>query len=546
MRALAQDMSRIWRDRMFFWIVCLTAVCSYGFKISHITIGIDDTCTELYFEGGLAPAVGRWALFLVNKVFRLSQFAPWLTDLAGVIFLLLSAGLWCTALWRVFGNEVSRLGYAFFAAIFVSCPLISEVFVYYLHNGIGLGYGMTALALLSVLGATGKDTKKKQCCIKVLLAAIALTAAIGFYESFMMVYLIGAILLFLADCLTRREKDSVKVWRWFLCVGAPIVPAILFRSIMVNSICALYRISIPQNFNVKPRTELFAFGLSASELFMFLKRYFVKYGLNCLAYLPITVLVAGMVAIFLISLREGIRRKNFWPLAAAFLIPVLPALMILVDGKEPYYRASQYVPLIGSFAVFLLFWFGGRMRFAWMKRLGVFAVTALLWNQCADMNRWFYMDHIKYEYFKTVIAEVSYDLQQNYDSSKPIIFRGECPVPRVVAENSSLGFDDFSYKLIKRIGDAIDGHLIEKYNMSDGTGYVFAETPVASTIQWGITAFDGTAREIKSFAAMHGFDFCIETDLEKIEQAEKLRGDMPSFPQEGYIREFEEYIIVNL
>lgn len=45
---------------------------------------------------------------------------------------------------------------------------------------------------------------------------------------------------------------------------------------------------------------------------------------------------------------------------------------------------------------------------------------------------------------------------------------------------------------------------------------------------------------------MQGFDFVIETDLEKIEQAEELRTGMPSFPQEGYIKEFEEYIIINL
>ena len=50
----------------------------------------------------------------------------------------------------------------------------------------------------------------------------------------------------------------------------------------------------------------------------------------------------------------------------------------------------------------------------------------------------------------------------------------------------------------------------------------------------------------ENFAAMQGFDFVIETDLEKIEQAKKLRSGMPCFPQDGYIEEFEEYIIINL
>lgn len=93
---------------------------------------------------------------------------------------------------------------------------------------------------------------------------------------------------------------------------------------------------------------------------------------------------------------------------------------------------------------------------------------------------------MKYEYFKTVIAQVSFDLRQNYDISKPVVFRGECPVPSIVSENAGLRFDSLRYKMISSIGGKIDGHLIEKYNMRYRTGYGYAETPVASTIQWGV------------------------------------------------------------
>ncbi len=544
MRTLIQDVKRFWSDRVYCLIVCLAAAGSYGFKISHVTIGIDDTCTALYFEDGLAPAVGRWALFLINKIFHLSQFTPWLTDLAGVIFLVFSATLWSVILWRIFGKEVPKFGYAVFAAIFLSCPLISEVFVYYLHNGIGIGYGLTAMSLLSVLEALKKGTGRKAAWGRTLLAAVFLTIAIGFYESFMMVYLIGGVLLFIAACMAQNDGYCTQVWRWGILGAAPVLPAMLLRSVLIKGICAAYGIFIPQNFTVKSRTGIFSAGLNAGDFFMFLKRYFVKYGLNFFVYLPITVLVAGTVILFLLCMAWGIRRKNFRPLLVSFLIPVLPAMMILIDGKESYYRASQYVPLIGAFAVLLLVKNGQRIRPGWIKHLGILAISAFIWNQCADMNRWFYMDYVKYEYFKTIMMDVSYDLGQTFDMSKPIVFCGECPVPRVVVENSRIRFDSSKYKILKSIGDLIDKHLIEKYNMSDGIGYVFVETPIASTIQWGITAFDGTPREIKNFAAMHGFDFLIETDLQKIKQANDLQADMPSFPKEGYIREFEDFIIV--
>ena len=96
------------------------------------------------------------------------------------------------------------------------------------------------------------------------------------------------------------------------------------------------------------------------------------------------------------------------------------------------------------------------------------------------------------------------------------------------------------------MGDLIDPHLIEKYNADDGNGYVFAETPVNSTLRWGVTAFDGTASELGNFWKMLGYNFRIETDLRKIEEAEQISEEMPEFPRTGYIKECGDYIIINL
>ena len=45
---------------------------------------------------------------------------------------------------------------------------------------------------------------------------------------------------------------------------------------------------------------------------------------------------------------------------------------------------------------------------------------------------------------------------------------------------------------------------------------------------------------------MLGYNFRIETDLRKIEEAEQISEEMPEFPQTGYIKECGDYIIINL
>ena len=151
MKALWEDIKFFWSNKVYAAVISLAAVCGYGFKIAHETIGIDDTCIPLYFEEGLTPAVGRWTLYLINKLFHISDFAPWITEVAGVLLMLLAATVWCVAFSRITGRDRYMAGYTFFSALFISCPLISEIYVYYLHNGVSLSYGLTAIALLLLL-----------------------------------------------------------------------------------------------------------------------------------------------------------------------------------------------------------------------------------------------------------------------------------------------------------------------------------------------------------------------------------------------------------
>ena len=135
------------RNRTYLFFLVLTALGSYGFFVTHSSIGIDDTCYAYYFEDGLNVIIGRWFLFLLNRIFHVSDFSPFITDLAGVLILMLAVTVWCTLLRSICEDRVPLWGYVFFSCIFLSCPLISEVYPYYLHNGISTGYLCTAVSL---------------------------------------------------------------------------------------------------------------------------------------------------------------------------------------------------------------------------------------------------------------------------------------------------------------------------------------------------------------------------------------------------------------
>lgn len=561
MKQLRKDLQAFMCYKPYMISVLIIAFAAYGFAISHPAIGMDDTAIELYFEDGLAPYVGRWSLFLLCKLFHLNitYFAPWLVEFISIIILLFSVTLWCILWKRILEPAVCLpiWKYLFIAGIFISCPLISELFVFYLHNGICTGYGVTALALLCFMETLTTKQKPARCRIGYCLcSALLLTVALGFYESFILVYITCAIMLFfLLRRLYGKAGDNAvyktRLIDWFLGGLLSVGAALFFRTIILSLLKTVYRLDSFSIYHVDYRGFFGDVFAEAGNLSMLLKKFYVNYYLYAFAYLPITVLVISLLWIGLFAFYHGIKKKDFLlPLCFGLLL-LFPVIMSIVEGLTTRYRSAQYIPPLCSFAVLLLLAEFEKISFTGRKKV-IPSITyallgILLFNQCADMNRWFYIDFKKYQNAAEVMEQVAYDLQKDYDVSKPLIFRGAYKVPFCIIEDAYLPFSSWQYNLIVRLTDPIDVHLKEKFY--DRNHMAFAETPAISTLQWGVTAFDGTAAQLFRFWEMHGIEgFICETNLDVIDEAEQVRtaNRMPCYPKDGYIMECDDYIIINL
>lgn len=558
MKGLLREITAFWKCRAYVAALGLAALCSYGFTVTHPAIGMDDTAVSLYFEEGVAPYVGRWCIFALNRIFRirLDDFAPWMVELVSVLIFMLSVTLWCV-LWRRIVEPKAQLplwNYLFVACIFISCPLISEVFVFYLHNGICTGYGVTALALMALAESLSDRNAKKRRLRSLAVSALLLTVALGFYESFVMVYAIGGITVFLLirRLYGRRGEESAysaAFLKWLRNGVSAVAVSLLLRTLILELLKIAFHLQSLERYDVLYR-RLFGDNFRvAGELAMNLKRFWMMYYVNGVVYLPVTVLVCSLAAIGLYSLWHGCRRRDFLMPLCGVGIVILPVLMSIVEGMPTHYRAAQYVPVVGAFAVLLLFLeIGQRRRTGVLSAVCSLLLAVLIFNQCADMNRWFYLDYRKYQNAVEVMDRVAYDLEAGFDTDKPLVLRGAYRVPYEISEDAYCSFSSPQYRMICRLSDSIDPHLKEKYFAENGQGYIYAQAPVVSVLQWGLTAFDGTCGQLMEFWRMHGHSFRYVTDPEIIEAAEQIRTaeEMPGYPRDGYIREYEDYILINL
>ena len=104
-----------------------------------------------------------------------------------------------------------------------------------------------------------------------------------------------------------------------------------------------------------------------------------------------------------------IRGRDLW---ALLLLPAayLAAFSLLfIEGKATLYRSAQFLPVFCGYGA-LLFVYGiwqltgtlspkakntaGRKISAGVRALAVLVLAVILWNQCMDMTRWFYITKV--------------------------------------------------------------------------------------------------------------------------------------------------------
>lgn len=565
---------KLCENRLYMGILLLTAGCAYGYKVTNVTIGIDDTPSLYYFQEGLIAIVGRWVLFLLNKVISLAEFVPFVTDFAAVLLLIAAAIVWSALFYSVFGEKIPVVGYAFFAAVFVSCPLISEVFTYFLHNGIAIGYLSCAVSLCFMREwqssirkqRKGSGLGEKLFCpavTKLAAAAVFLWIAMGCYESFMILWLAGLLLLLLSEriCLgTERTARTGERGVFGTLAGGALaaLAAVLLRSLMIVVLTKAFRLEYLQGEAVQRSvTEMLGWMVQPGafgELAMILKRTFVLYGVFAYAYLPIRIFVLSAVVITVVTLVRVIRGRDVW---ALILLPAayLAAFSLLfIEGKATLYRSAQFLPVFCGYGALLFAYIiyeltgspgrGVHRKLCLGTRgIAVAVLVVITWNQCMDMTKWFYIDKQKYDAAVKTVDQIALDLERDFDTSKPVIFTGNYEIPYSIVKDAYVSYGDRKYYKMKRLTDLIDPDLLDKYNRGS-KGVWVAQTPALSVIDWGRYAFDSDA-ELVRFFEMHGHRLVACEDIDRYAEAEEESLNLPEYPQDGYIVDKGDYIIVH-
>jgi hypothetical protein len=529
MKEIYTEVQKLVKEKKIVIPVCLVMFLSYAYLWTHPSMGVDDTAMTRYFVDGFAPHLGRWTIFLLGKIFHMIEFTPVVTDFLGVVFMSLSAAVMFAGFQRSAEKKISNVAGTVFICFLISYPLINEVYVYYLHNGLGLAYLLTAVTYYLLRFETGW---KKQ-----IAAVLFLTLALGCYETFAEVIL----LLFFADTLIRiafsESKLSWKVWlKLFSNICIVIIVSMVVRSLVNNLI--LYIIQVEPYVHSIGKSIKWIFSAEFLETVKGMVRGFGRYYvLNATVNYGIGMFWLAMVILTIFGILQSIRRKSWLCILNIVGILGISWVISMIEGNIGAYRTMQTFPILVGMSMMLLCCFlQNVVQRTFVRRLGFVLLLVLLYNQVYETNKWYYVDYLKYQEEVTICRELAYDIQKYATMDKPIIFIGRITEYGTADTYMYVKPGSWQYRLFAKLDGTEETE--KKYEIVQNPAWY-------SVFDWGTDAFDEHATELKNFFAYHGYTIQVASRAEKVLVAD-LAAEMPIWPKEGSIIETDQYVVVKL
>ena len=516
----------------------LSLVSSYTYFLTNYSVSVDDFSGDRYYFGQLF-AQGRMTSTLIRHIFGLINNNYWFIDFIGIVFLGLSAIVFCIVFDRVIKTK-SMIPQVVFSCLLVTSPLHTEIFSYTgCTLSVGGGFFLGSCALWFVLNYIESKQKKNLVFASVMIALVS-----SWYESLVVVYFCAVFAVLILKYISDDYKEKITIKSIF-------TNGMIFAVPLIAGLVLEFAISFPVSKLVNftgllgsANTSEWLTGESVG-IFGIVRAWILNYVLACGWYLPITLFAVSLVVALVLAIYYCKRKKS--PLIVLLFAGLYLGVIILslIFGNCAPYRTAQVVIFFTAFIYFLLTHTlcGHSCKLLFRGACVILSYFIIL--QITNTNYWLNADYQRYQEEKSVVMQVGNTLYQNYDINKPVVFVGDYELSDNIKELTCMKVDSIPFKLASIL------HIKSVINYDDDDKYYhnIQGTNGISFIKWSTSAClindNKPNTELLKFFSYCGYNDIKQGTLKQYNEAKKLSEAMPEWPQKGSVKDNGEYIIVN-
>ena len=481
-------------NKAFVITVILVTVLSFGFTITNSSIGMDDTAFDVYYQGKEMLAIGRWGAYIIYEILNITEFVPFWLDFIASSIIMFTAILWCIFLKKNLGNKLSNVAYIIFSSVFISFPIINEIFIFGNCNiAVMLGSFLASLGIMIFYENYQNIHKKSIYAICILV----LTFGMSMYEACVQMMLVAICITALLIIYTQEDKKIKDIFKYIFAAVGILIASIVLNAIIVQLI---YLLGVNPSEAADKTINWGKYGILESFTLVLLN---IVEAMQNVKYFPVIVFgIVSAIGLF-ISISQSDKKRN-WMILIIYIAMFLSNFAIsMLKLEDVLYRTCASWGLFVAFVVTVFYVICSKYKIT--KILAGIAICILVLQQSKTLNQLFYNDYTRYQKDLHIAYELIYDLEKDYDISKPLIITGK------------------PYK---------------------GIGGYGAQSNSLSVLWWGQKAFGKNGSEFIKFLNSLGYNFKIPT-YEKYEERKSETENMESYPHEGSIKELDDCIVIN-
>ena len=482
--------------------LCLIFVllAGFGYDIWNFSLSPDEE-RELVRAAGtnidivhLSLREGRYGGWIIKQILELDGiFTPGAEAFFATVFLGISAATWCLCIQSIADEQIGENHLIVFAVMFVTFPyVVAEVMSFGIANSIfSVQYFLIAASQYYLISFIRKRKKLY------LLGAVLLAVFLFTYEGNVTIYVMSSAMLTFFYIFYRKKTSFTEAFSLIL----------KFILIFALSMIICYGLkAVLRRYNNGYTTQFIRWSLDGSltnqviAVLRACKEYF-----NGDRWPGAGILLVGTCLSAAATVIFAIRKKS---ISGLYLFLVYLAVivfsfsMVLVCGASMPVRTMRTLPLLSGFC-----WMVAVDSFRDKKRLAalLLVVSAFFcYRQVLYLNRIFTGSHLCSELDMEMGYKIGTDIQETIGartSKKPVVFVGRYQHP---AEN------------IYRID-------------ASGQSIFFRNNTIYKVF----------------YLNYLGFSFVHANDAQ-IREAEEAAQYQPAYPMDGYIREYDDIIVVKL
>lgn len=466
-----------------------TLICvfvAYSFSLSNRTVSIDDMAQHWYYgEMGLKIQGLRWGELLINTLFSIERYTPFLDRFIGLICFVISSFFICVCLYSFDRNKRSIWKYGIFSSIFVTYPLINEMWDYYLPLFVGVEFVVVTFVILH------QYVNKKYSVSNIIFSGILLSIIVAGYESLVFVYIALVFVILFNQYILNDCKDNNWIKEGF-SYALPLFVAMILKFVVGYALIFVTN----TNYFANGDSEInwLRIGFKESLIKVLYNAYY--YVVRGLSYMPITEFVIGLIIFVFVTIKYQIKGKK-WSIAIAFFLLISLFGLSILQGMRLNYRAAQTIQLFVPYTFYLML-----SELESSNKVLTYIVTCLLvfvgFRQSVMLHQIIALNNQRSNNEAVLVQQIGYELYSKYDMDKLVVFCGEYQLGDFIESQISIKEGSLAYKAEIAIRK-LTGHT-ERYERTE-----FVDTDVNSVLNWSKRAFFSQTM-MKELFSYYGYD----------------------------------------